>query len=192
MSTPITEESAQAFFAANPRIAEDQHNSDLVLWWADYLRQKDRQDELTIENLAKFLDANKENVHWLRDPAEIQNAAQAAAQAEAARIAALPPEPKKPDKLKGLTTAERLGSLGIMASQHQSHSDKSANDQKQRNLIAEMARDANRMQQEKARQAAIAEARSIIVYRPGPGGRIDHGQTQDQRRKTLKALGISE
>jgi hypothetical protein len=186
--TPMNEQSIQEFLDRSRQFCQDDFNLRIL---SDYVRWRLRRepglimDDISIEDLAAYIKVNSEQFHWYRSAEEL---AKVAANAASAAVAAQPqPETKQPDRLKGLTMAERLGTLGITASPHVNHADKS---EKGRNLLADMAKDISRMEQEKARRDAIEEARSATAWLPN--GRVDHTGTLSLRRKKLAALGVKE
>lgn len=174
--TAFSEENISAFFERSNQFAQDDHNMDLLVKYIKYQRSHNR--ELSIEALAEFIRMNSGVFHWLRDEKEI-----------AAAVEAAKPKPEPPQKLKGLTRAEKLYQVGVIATTHLSHADRAENDSKTDNVIQKMAKEAAKTQREIERRAAIDEARSIVIYR---AGRVSHGETADARRKALAALGVKE
>jgi hypothetical protein len=188
--TKITEESVSEWLCANPRLAQDDHNKDMMCWYVDYMAKKGRESEISIESLSAFCSANAGSLHWLRDENEIQNAAQAAAQAEAARIAALPPEPKQPERLRGLSARERLASIGVETSGRVNHASATAENERLAASVRKAQQQAAQIKAEQDRRKAIQAARETVVFRAN--GRVDYAGTADARRRALAALSVSE
>ena len=163
MSTPITEETANAWLEANPRLVQDQHNQDIMFKYINYLKSKGRESELSIEGLSAFVNLNSSQTPLkLRDESEIRKAA---ADAAAAPYHHRTPEPPKPEpRLKGLTVSERLASVGVQASHHVSHADKHENDQKQRSVWSEMAERSRPGKREVEHRGALAEAQDRLSF----------------------------
>ena len=181
----FNEQNVQSWLDANPRFAHSDRNFEIL---SEYLRlaaKANRQVD-TIEKLNSLVSLNRNHFEWLRSDAEINAAVSAA-------VAAIPkPDQPKPERLKGLTPAERLYSVGVEATRHISHTTREENDLKQSSVLAQMAQAAAKTRADIERQEKIAEARSIVVYSPGPNGRINHAATESARKAALAKLGISK
>ena len=182
MPTAFTLENVEAFLNRSPQLVQDDHNMQIL---ETYLKHQARNNrEITVDGMADFIKVNSSHFHWLRDEKEIARAVEAAKPK---------PEPPKPSpKLKGLTVAEKLAQLGIQASPHLSHADKSSNDQKQKSILAEMSKEQDQIRTQIERRNAIDEARAITIYTAGPNGRIDHGASASARKAALARLGVTE
>ncbi len=181
----LNEQNVTLWLEANPRFAQTDRNIETL---AECLRlaAKANRPVDTIEKLNSLVSLNRDHFEWLRSDEEINAAVSAA-------IATVPkPEPPKPHRLKGLTAAERLYQHGVAPTTHLSHADRQDNDQKQRNVLSKMADEADQIKKEIERGDAIAEARAIVVYTPGPSGRINHAATESARKAALARLGITE